>query len=314
MNKEEFWDTIEAARQAVPDGSQSMIAEQIVRDLVQKPPEDILDWNLYFYEYRDAACHNDLRAAGTALGVPPNSDDFLDFRAWLIAQGKETYMAAIGNPDTLAERPTIGADMSFEELANCAVDAYAELLSAAPEQEACRLYDKLDHHQLGDQALAELRSELPQRQDMADARLPLDYSTQFPKIWARMTSRSPEICALEEKFDYFIPLRDVVYAAVYRDSSCMEYRFLDTPRNIANFIGSHSAADQIVLTDTLDRLVLDTRGYFIHTCPDQETLAKVMHFLLPIQRAEVPPEPVPCECLTKRQVETHGDMTITPTY
>ena len=149
---------------------------------------------------------------------------------------------------------------------------------------------------------------------MADARLPLDYSTQFPKIWARMTSRSPEICALEEKFDYFIPLRDVVYAAVYRDSSCMEYRFLDTPRNIANFIGSHSAADQIVLTDTLDRLVLDTRGYFIHTCPDQETLAKVMHFLLPIQRAEVPPEPVPCECLTKRQVETHGDMTITPTY
>ena len=129
-----------------------------------------------------------------------------------------------------------------------------------------------------------------------------------------MTSRSPEICAWEEKLDYFIPLRDVVYAAVYRDSSCMEYRFLDTPRNIANFIGSHPAADQIVLTDTLDRLVLDTRGSYIHTCPDREMLAKVMHFLLPIQHGEVPPEPVPCECLTKHQEETHGDMIVTPAY
>ena len=216
--------------------------------------------------------------------------------------------------NTLAEQPTIGADMKFEELANCAVDAYAELLSAAPEKEACRLYDKLDHHQLGDQALAELRGELPQRQDMDNERLPLDYSSQFPNIWARMTARSPEICAWEEKLDYFIPLRDVVYAAVYRDSSCMEYRFLDTPRNIANFIGSHPAADQIVLTDTLDRLVLDTRGSYIHTCPDREMLAKVMHFLLPIQHGEVPPEPVPCECLTKHQEETHGDMIVTPAY
>ena len=152
---------------------------------MQKPPDDILDWNLYFYEYRDAAFRNDLRAAGTALGVPSNSDAFLDFRAWLIAQGKETYMAAMGNPDTLAEQPTIGADMKFEELANCAVDAYAELLSAAPEKEACRLYDKLDHHQLGDQALAELRGELPQRQDMETAaymRSPISSTTAVSSV------------------------------------------------------------------------------------------------------------------------------------
>lgn len=77
MTKEEFWSTIEAARQAVPDGSQSMIAERIFRGLLQKPPEDVLDWNLYSYEYRDAACHKDLRAAGTALGVPPTRIPFL---------------------------------------------------------------------------------------------------------------------------------------------------------------------------------------------------------------------------------------------
>ena len=146
MTKEEFWSTIETARQAVPDGSQSMMAEQIYRELLQKPPEDILDWNLYFYEYRDAACRNDLQAASTALGVPATSDGFLDFRTWLVAQGKEIYLAAIDNPDTLAKDPHIGAEMSFPSFADCAVDAYAEKLSLADEEERRRLYNALNHH------------------------------------------------------------------------------------------------------------------------------------------------------------------------
>ena len=156
MTKEEFWSTIETARQAVPDGSQSMMAEQIYRELLQKPPEDILDWNLYFYEYRDAACRNDLQAASTALGVPATSDGFLDFRTWLVAQGKEIYLAAIDNPDTLAKDPHIGAEMSFPSFADCAVDAYAEKLSLADEEERRRLYNALNHHILMGQLLLPL--------------------------------------------------------------------------------------------------------------------------------------------------------------
>ncbi|EKC76209.1 hypothetical protein LEA_04821 [human gut metagenome] len=47
----------------------------------------------------------------TACGTPSSvikeygcSDDgFIDFRAWLIAQGKEVYMNALRDPDTLAD-------------------------------------------------------------------------------------------------------------------------------------------------------------------------------------------------------------------
>ncbi|OUQ84030.1 DUF4240 domain-containing protein [Flavonifractor sp. An10] len=315
MTKEEFWSTIETARQAVPDGSQSMMAEQIYRELLQKPPEDILDWNLYFYEYRDAACRNDLQAASTALGVPATSDGFLDFRTWLVAQGKEIYLAAIDNPDTLAKDPHIGAEMSFPSFADCAVDAYAEKLSLADEEERRRLYNALNHHKLTDQSLNELQRELPQHPDISSGQLLLDYSAQFPNIWERMTSRSPELRAMEDKFDYFIPIRDVVYAAVYQNGSCAEYRFPDTPRDIANFIGSRPCADEIVLTDTLDRLLLDTRGSIIYSCPDKELLAKVTHFLVPIQTGEIQPEPVLYECLSGQepcQQSSNDGLTMKP--
>ena len=32
-----------------------------------------------------------------------SDDSFLDFRAWLIAQGKETYLEALRDPDTLSQ-------------------------------------------------------------------------------------------------------------------------------------------------------------------------------------------------------------------
>ena len=44
-----------------------------------------------------------------------------------------------------------------------------------------------------------------------------------------------------------------------------------TAENIANYIGSHMfEAEKIVITDMCDRLILDTCGYFINSCPNQE--------------------------------------------
>ena len=87
---------------------------------------------------------------------------------------------------------------------------------------------------------------------------------------------------------------------MYQDSNCLEYRFAATPQNIANFVGSRPKAERIVLTDVLDRLLLDTRGNIIETCPDSELLEKVKHFLIPIQTGEIQAEPIRCECLTEQ--------------
>ena len=48
-----------------------------------------------------------------------------------------------------------------------------------------------------------------------------------------------------------------------------------TAENIANYIGSHMfEAEKIVITDMCDRLILDTCGYFINSCPNRSRWEK----------------------------------------
>ncbi|MFR8846346.1 MAG: hypothetical protein ACLVGL_15750, partial [Waltera sp.] len=41
-----------------------------------------------------------------------------------------------------------------------------------------------------------------------------------------------------------------------------------------------------VITDMCDRLILDTCGYFINSCPNQEFCKEINPFLIPIQMGE----------------------------
>lgn len=81
----------------------------------------------------------------------------------------------------------------------------------------------------------------------------------------------------------------VGYAYLYPSdgSARQEYVFDMTPENIANFLGSHQFdAEKIILTDMLDRLILDTAGGFINNCPDQERCKSIVSLLAPIQMGE----------------------------
>ena len=60
-----------------------------------------------------------------------------------------------------------------------------------------------------------------------------------------------------------------------------------TPENLANYIGSHMYdAEKIIVTDMCDRLILDTFGCFINTCPDQKLCQDIIRHLAPIQMGE----------------------------
>lgn len=66
-----------------------------------------------------------------------------------------------------------------------------------------------------------------------------------------------------------------------------------TPHNVANYLGLHQYdAEKIILTDMLDRLVLDTAGGFIMSCPDQTFCREVVRILAPIQMGETDAEEV----------------------
>ncbi|MBU7008704.1 recombinase family protein [Phosphitispora fastidiosa] len=78
------------------------------------------------------------------------------------------------------------------------------------------------------------------------------------------------------------------------DGKRQEYYFEKSPSSIASFIMlKKEQADKIVLTDTLDRLVLDTFGEFINRYPDRKLLQEITKELVPMQLDEKEPVSIP---------------------
>ena len=66
-------------------------------------PEDVLQFHNLVYSYRDAAYKYGLwTAAGILMETGCSDDSFSDFRMWLIAQGKDVYLNALKDPDSLS--------------------------------------------------------------------------------------------------------------------------------------------------------------------------------------------------------------------
>ena len=197
MNKEEFWQTIESVNHSVPDGNHEMVLKKMHEELLRYSPQDILDWDLILREYSNAAYRNDLWAACTALGAHASDDGFIDFRTWLISQGKNIYMDAMRDPDTLASNPHPGKEMNFEVFASCAIDAYCKKLNISGDDRFTKPYHDLDKHKLSRKLVKDIRNEIPQRPDIPSILLPRNYSTQFPRIWERMSAQSSETSAIK---------------------------------------------------------------------------------------------------------------------
>lgn len=82
--------------------------------------------------------------------------------------------------------------------------------------------------------------------------------------------------------------KELVIGYVYGlDGERQEYYFEKSSSSIASFIMlKKENADKIVLTDMLDRLVLDTYGEFINHCPDQRLLQEITRVLVPMQMGD----------------------------
>jgi len=85
--------------------------------------------------------------------------------------------------------------------------------------------------------------------------------------------------------------KDIIIGYVYGlDGKRQEYYFEKSSSSIASFIMlKKEHADKMILTDTLDRLVLDTYGEFINRCPDQKLLQEITKELIPMQLGEKEP-------------------------
>lgn len=88
--------------------------------------------------------------------------------------------------------------------------------------------------------------------------------------------------------------KDLVIGYVYgHTGECQVFYFEKSPVNIASFIMKHwEGTDRIVLTNQIDKLLLNTFGQFINQCPDQAFLQKVLKELLPMQMGEKEPDDI----------------------
>lgn len=112
---------------------------------------------------------------------------------------------------------------------------------------------------------------------------------------------------LREKVEKILDDEKMGFAYLYPNDGMprQEYVFAMTPENMANFIGSHFFdAREIILTDVLDLLILNTYGGFINSCPNQQLCEEVLQHLRPIQMGEKQAEEFPI--ITREEYYQYG--------
>jgi len=177
LGKEQFWQIIDNARETA-GGWQGML-EPLVEALSQLEEPDIIRFKQINYEYQGLACKEKLWAAAYVLNNGCSDDGFIDFRAWLISQGKEVYMNALANPDSLADLGTV-RDLSievklneytppngyfyaarFESFTYAANDAYKNKLG-----DNASIYDVIDKSPLSEREKADIAGEITYAADI----------------------------------------------------------------------------------------------------------------------------------------------------
>ena len=125
MRKEDFWNLIDEVNQLCPTRDQESIMAVTTDKLMQLDVNDILDFHMIQQEYFRAAYRNDLHAASEAMGATPSYDGLQGFVYWLISCGKEVFIQAMDNPDTLADVPLDGERIEFPSFGFAAYTAYS---------------------------------------------------------------------------------------------------------------------------------------------------------------------------------------------
>ena len=175
INKDTFWRLIREARDSCGQDMSAMVWYLKGR-LVSMGAEQAQNFHDITQAYEDLAYKYGLWDAAEIIMEYGCSDDgFIDFRAWLIAQGKEVYLAALADPDSLANVEACG-DCCFEELSYVGDYAYEQLTGKSA-------YDHTDWNKY-EFLLAELEQDIVYRGGI-----------EFPREGAELKQFLPRLCA-----------------------------------------------------------------------------------------------------------------------
>jgi Protein of unknown function (DUF4240) len=123
MNTKEFWELIDKTRSA-SGGDSDRHAEMLVAELIKLSESDILDYQEILDDLENEAYIGELWAVAYLISYGCGDDDFMDFRAWLIGQGKDVFDGAIADPESLVDFVEVGQKITAEPLLYVALEAY----------------------------------------------------------------------------------------------------------------------------------------------------------------------------------------------
>lgn len=121
VTKDVFWTLIDQAKEH-PGGPSEWLLEQ----LVGLGPEQAKRFDTMARVYMDLAYQYGLWSAASVICGGCTDDGFIDFRNWLVSQGRAVYMAALKDPDSLADAPEYH-NCRFDSLPYMGDHAYEEL-------------------------------------------------------------------------------------------------------------------------------------------------------------------------------------------
>lgn len=125
MDEQTFWQLMDIVKEK--SGSDVMLRyDTLVTLLTEHEPIDILRFKNIADVYANAAAENKaVWAACRVIEGVACDDVYMNFCCWLITEGKETYLQAVKDPESLATEEMLAySDHSIELLSFAAFDAY----------------------------------------------------------------------------------------------------------------------------------------------------------------------------------------------
>lgn len=169
-----FW-TLLAQAKDICGGDQKEAAYWLTERLLEMGPEQALNFDSIVHGYRDLSYKYGLWSAASIMCDGCTDDGFIDFRGWLIAQGREVYMSALKDPDSLADIPACD-NYYFESLGYVGDLTYAKLTGC----DSYHSFDRGAHQTLVD----ELGKDIVYGEGI-----------DYPYTWSETSAYLPRLCA-----------------------------------------------------------------------------------------------------------------------
>lgn len=135
MTEDRFWSMIAQARGSTKTLTPAAV-ERLTTQVEQLSGDELTEFVRLLHAAHLRAYSWELWAAGFLIQDTMSDDGFVDFRSWLIAQGRDAFERALADPDSIADldwRADL-EDMSVaEQFAAVAVDEYETRVGAVTD-------------------------------------------------------------------------------------------------------------------------------------------------------------------------------------